>query len=67
MIIDQLEKTIQIKLVFFGAAMAGKTKSLQKLLSLMGKKTYSIDNSIGRTLLFDYSSVTVKGPWDMPM
>ena len=60
MIIDQFERSIQIKLVFFGPAMSGKTKSLRKLFSLMGKQVFSIESTIGRTLLFDYGTVSVK-------
>jgi len=60
MIIDQFEKNIQIKIVFFGPAMSGKTKSLRKLFSLMGKQVFSIESTVGRTLLFDYGTVSVK-------
>ena len=60
MIIDQLKKTVQIKIVFFGPAMSGKTKSLKKLFSFLGEQIYSIDNTMGRTLLFDYGTASVK-------
>jgi signal recognition particle receptor subunit beta len=60
MIIDQFKNTIQLKIVFFGPAMSGKTKSLKKLFNFLGKKIYSIDNTVGRTLYFDYGTASVK-------
>ena len=66
MLIDSCTREIQIKLVFFGAPMSGKTRSLKKLFSFLGKKVYSVENSVGRTLCFDYGTTSVKNNnWDI--
>jgi len=59
MIIDRLDKTIQIKIVYFGPALSGKTTSLKALFKRFGKedKLKSIESSIGRTLFFDYGTI----------
>lgn len=59
MIIDRLDKTIQIKIVYFGPALSGKTTTLKALFTCFGKenKLKSIENSIGRTLFFDYGTI----------
>ena len=59
MIIDRLDKTIQIKIVYFGPALSGKTTTLKALFSCFGKKDKlkSIESSIGRTLFFDNGTI----------
>jgi len=59
LIIDALEKVIQIKIVYFGPAMSGKTTSLKALFNHFGKKdeVSSIESTIGRTLFFDYGTI----------
>lgn len=56
MIINQLEKTLQLKMVYYGPAMSGKTTSLKALFDHFGKRenVRSIESSVGRTLYFDY-------------
>ncbi len=62
MIIDALEKQIQIKIVYYGPALSGKTTSLKSLFKHFGKKeeVFSIESSIGRTLFFDYGKISFK-------
>ena len=59
MIIDHCDKTISIKVVYFGAALSGKTTSIKALFSHFGKKDQlsSIENTVNRTLFFDYGTV----------
>ncbi|TFG15107.1 MAG: hypothetical protein EU535_02295 [Promethearchaeota archaeon] len=59
MIIDALEKIIQIKIVYFGPAMSGKTTSLKALFNHFGRKKEisSIESTIGRTLFLDYGTI----------
>ena len=68
MIIDALEKQIQIKIVYYGPALSGKTTSLKSLFNHFGKKdeVFSIDSSIGRTLFFDYGIISFqKEQWKL--
>lgn len=58
MIIDALEKTIQVKIVYFGPALSGKTTSLRCLFDHFGKKFESIESTVGRTLFFDYGTIS---------
>jgi len=60
MIINQFEKNIQIKMVFYGPAMSGKTTTLKALFNHFGKKenVKSIESSIGRTLYFDFGTIS---------
>ncbi|MHA1148544.1 MAG: GTP-binding protein [Promethearchaeota archaeon] len=60
MIIDALEKTIQIKVVYFGPALSGKTTSIKALFNHFGKKDdiLSVESSIKRTLFFDYGVIS---------
>lgn len=62
MIINNLEKTINIKIVFFGPALSGKTTSLKALFNKFGKKDniLSIESTVKRTLFFDYGTVTFR-------
>jgi mutual gliding-motility protein MglA len=55
--------TIQIKIVYFGPAMSGKTTSLKYLMSSYGqeKNLRSIETTTGRTLVFDFGSITITG------
>ena len=59
MIVDALDKTIQIKIVYFGPAMSGKTTSLKALFNHFGKKreVVSVESTVGRTLFFDYGLI----------
>ncbi|TXT58020.1 MAG: Small GTP-binding domain protein, Arf-domain signature [Promethearchaeota archaeon] len=59
MIINGLEKIIQLKLVYFGPALSGKTTSLKCLFKHFGrvKEVSSIENSVNRTLFFDYGTM----------
>jgi len=60
MIIDHVDKTISIKIVYFGPALSGKTTSIKALFSLFGKdeQICSIESTVDRTLFFDYGIVT---------
>ncbi len=59
MILNSLEKIIQIKIVYFGPALSGKTTSLKSLFNHFGKKkdVKSNESSINRTLFFDYGVI----------
>ena len=63
MIIYSGTKTIQIKIVYFGPAMSGKTTSLKYLMSRYGQEQNlrSIETTTGRTLVFDFGSITITG------
>ena len=60
MFIDHVDKTISIKIVYFGPALSGKTTSIKALFSLFGKdeQICSIESTVDRTLFFDYGTVT---------
>ncbi|MFX1379451.1 MAG: ATP/GTP-binding protein [Promethearchaeota archaeon] len=60
MIIDHCDKTISIKIVYFGPAFSGKTTSIKALFSHFGKGEvlHSIESTVNRTLFFDYGTVT---------
>ena len=60
MIVDHIDKTISIKIVYFGPALSGKTTSIKALFSLFGKEEEicSIESTVNRTLFFDYGIVT---------
>ncbi|MHA2280696.1 MAG: GTP-binding protein [Promethearchaeota archaeon] len=60
MIVDHIDKTISIKIVYFGPALSGKTTSIKALLSIFGKEEEicSIESTVERTLFFDYGIVT---------
>jgi signal recognition particle receptor subunit beta len=60
MIIDHIDKTISIKIVYFGPAFSGKTTSIKALFSSFGKGAAisSIESTVGRTLFFDYGIVS---------
>ena len=63
MIFDYENKLIQVKCVYYGPAMSGKTTSLRFLFSHFGKENEleSIENSLGRTLFFDFGVLQFKG------
>ena len=63
MIFNSEEKTIQVKIVYYGPAMSGKTTSIKYLFSYFGKadRLESIDSSVGRTLFFDFGVLQFKG------
>jgi len=60
LIIDHVDKTISIKIVYFGPALSGKTTSIKTLFSHFGKedKVLSIESTVNRTLFFDYGIVS---------
>jgi len=60
LIIDHIDKTISIKIVYFGPAFSGKTTSIKTLFSHFGKgeALHSIESTVNRTLFFDYGTVT---------
>ena len=60
MIIDHIDKTINIKIVYFGPALSGKTTSIKTLFSHFGKddQILSIESTLNRTLFFDYGVVS---------
>ncbi|KKN39104.1 hypothetical protein LCGC14_0746660 [marine sediment metagenome] len=60
MIIDHCDKTISIKIVYFGPAFSGKTTSIKALFTQLGRgdKIHSIESTVSRTLFFDYGTVT---------
>ena len=63
MIYDYENKTIQVKIVYYGPAMSGKTTSIKHLFSYFNKEDTltSIDSTIGRTLFFDFGALEFKG------
>lgn len=68
MIINQFEKSIQIKIVYYGSAMSGKTTSLKYLMGYYGKanELQSIETSTGRTLVFDHGTLSFPGDrWNL--
>jgi len=60
LIIDHIDKTISIKIVFFGPALSGKTTSIKTLFCHFGKddRILSIESTVNRTLFFDYGVVS---------
>ena len=63
MIYDYQNKTLQVKIVYYGPAMSGKTTSIKYLFSYYNKKNNleSIDSSVGRTLFFDFGILHFHG------
>ena len=63
MIFDWENKVIQVKIVYYGPAMSGKTTSLKYLFSYFGKlkELDSIESTVGRTLFFDFGVLKFKG------
>lgn len=60
MIIDQLSKTIFIKIIYYGPAMAGKTTMIDYIHSLHGESGVldKIEGTHGRTLFWDHGVYT---------
>ena len=63
MIYDYENKTLQVKIVYYGPAMSGKTTSIKYLFSYFRKEDTlkSIDSTVGRTLFFDFGVLQFKG------
>lgn len=60
MIVNHVDKTISIKIVYFGPAFSGKTTTIKALFSIFGRseEICSIESTVNRTLYFDYGTVT---------
>ena len=68
MIFDFENKTLQVKIVYYGPGMSGKTTSVRFLFSCFNKENSlkSIESTIGRTLLFDFGVLKFKGAkWNL--
>ena len=68
MIFDFENKTLQVKIVYYGPAMSGKTTSLKFLFSCFKKENSvkSIESTVGRTLFFDFGVLQFKGAeWNL--
>lgn len=63
MLFDYSNQTIQIKIVYYGPAMSGKTTSLRYLFKHFGKgdELKSIESTMGRTLFFDFGVLNFQG------
>ncbi|MEJ2296125.1 MAG: Rab family GTPase [Candidatus Lokiarchaeota archaeon] len=63
MIFDYENKILQVKVVYYGPAMSGKTTSIKYLFSYFNKgdTLKSIDSSVGRTLFFDFGVLNFQG------
>ncbi|KKM00579.1 hypothetical protein LCGC14_1803020 [marine sediment metagenome] len=63
MIFNFEDKTLQVKIVYYGPAMSGKTTSIKSLFSYFNRENTlkSIENSVGRTLFFDFGVLQFKG------
>ncbi|TFF86926.1 hypothetical protein EU519_00695 [Candidatus Thorarchaeota archaeon] len=59
MIIDYGNRTIGLKIVFFGPAMSGKTTAIRWLFSAFeyADKLTSIENTVGRTMFCDFGTI----------
>jgi len=65
---DNKKKIIDVKIVFYGPALSGKTTTLKYLFQKFGKldKIKSINTTTGRTLFFDFGIIKLKGiEWDV--
>ena len=60
MIVDQLSKTIFIKIILYGPAMAGKTTLMDFIHSIHGDRGVldKIEGTHGRTLFWDHGVYT---------
>ncbi|MFX1489534.1 MAG: ATP/GTP-binding protein [Promethearchaeota archaeon] len=68
MILDYENKILQVKIVYYGPAMSGKTTSIKHLFSCFNKQNSlnSIESTVGRTLFFDFGVLQFKGAkWDL--
>ncbi|MBD3405567.1 MAG: hypothetical protein GF411_05460 [Candidatus Lokiarchaeota archaeon] len=61
LIIDYGNKTVNVKIVFFGPAMSGKTTSIQWLFSALdfSDRLTSIENTVGRTMFCDFGTIPI--------
>jgi small GTP-binding protein len=59
MIIDYGNRTVGLKIVFFGPAMSGKTTAIRWLFSTFeyADKLTSIENTVGRTMFCDFGTI----------
>ena len=59
MIIDYGNRTVGLKIVFFGPAMSGKTTAIRWLFSAFdfSDKLTSIENTVGRTMFCDFGTI----------
>jgi small GTP-binding protein domain len=60
MIVDVAKKVIRLKIVYYGPSMSGKTTNLEKLSALYGLNLMKIDTKGDKTLVFDFSTKTVR-------
>jgi small GTP-binding protein len=70
MIINNLAKQIQFKLVYYGPAMSGKTTTLKSLFRHFGKEDQikSIESTVNRTLFFDYGTILFQNKnWEVKL
>lgn len=70
MIFNFDNKTLQVKIVYYGPAMSGKTTSIKALFSYFDREhaIQSIDSSIGRTLFFDFGVLNFEGiEWNLKL
>ncbi len=60
MIVDYINKTLNLKVVYYGPALSGKTTAVLALFSHFGKKeaVESIENTVLRTIFFDYGTLS---------
>ncbi|MFX1276103.1 MAG: ADP-ribosylation factor-like protein [Promethearchaeota archaeon] len=68
MIINSFDKSVSIKIVYFGPALSGKTTSLRSLFTYLNKSDdiISIENTLNRTLFFDYGTLIFQNEkWDL--
>lgn len=61
MIIDWNNKSIYVKIVYYGPAMSGKTTTMKKLFQKINpaQEIKSIETTTGRTLFFDYAPMCI--------
>lgn len=59
MIIDYSNRTVGLKIVFFGPAMSGKTTAIRWLFTSLdyADKLTSIENTVGRTMFCDFGTI----------
>ena len=59
MIIDYGNRTVGLKIVFFGPAMSGKTTAIRWLFTSLdyADKLTSIENTVGRTMFCDFGTI----------
>ncbi len=67
MIIDYGNRTVSLKIVFFGPAMSGKTTAIRWLFNAFGcaDRLVSIENTVGRTMFCDFGTLSfdLGGGW----